>query len=1170
MKRITESCLNLVDNVKLVLESFDKPELRQYAEKIAALDDAPLLDAVRRHYFEDMGFGFHQAAALDSGDQEILYTNESTVNDIAPFLERCLSTLEEIHENRELMEREPHLEAFLNFSILNIGRQLSERPDSMDWMHDNAWMRALCMYQDLVKVPTAEEARADRSGIAGDYFAYLRAVNGYYEKLGAGIEGTELNESRNELIAAADKLAEVPPRNLSAWFNSGYGRPGARNRTTDNDSSFYSREHGMANVGEQLDAMGNAMEHGFTAEEAYCLRSFAAAVEPALRGMVGIPFSDRAMSLLQDSGLLAQRARAALETGFENEEEKKRFFEEYYEELTSIADRMDDLDSHMTRDDWLLSRTRERTDRMLDLRDFILSDSGPAARMRAYRDEQFLKGLTESETAEPEKDSFVHRKFLEFMEDMEWQELDSVLRRALSPERYQEYAENRDRQIDNIVRLENGRVTREDVMNAKKRWLPGIAGSIFSDTETVGRVYRETLFSLPRSKANGLVTAVQAYVPAARRAEETGEPAREEEDPLFSLHAYDMTPEQKAAFRQRAGQLANGRTLAEVQALRNKLDLLDEMEKPRERTWNADTLMEEPGLRQEVRDRILQLGRDRALTEQVCSEMANELGFSNARECFACDDRDFYVMIEYPPELTTEERKKAFAREWLDRYMDIPEGRKQCLDEYYDRLDRRDQKMPDLRCLSKDGDPTPIQPDGLTLSEHDLIESILNGLNMQARDTKRKENPDYFNSRYRTERGRMLFRAGSERERSFSNSYYCDILGANGFNPSTWQEFSGVVLPPNGPASLEQAHEFYDRRRSAILGKEYAADISVRFFSGYVLSPEERNNNLKRVNTVLQRTSEGQPITARDKALMTELFSYNLFAINDIESQRQQEQFDIDELDLLFVDGVPLKEFVGTKYGDYEKDAGNKESIKGFMRAEFLAAAMSGKHRTEIAEIHVGPDDSYQLSVAEFKVDSHILDETEKHEEHNAVRRLFDIAATKIETRADRQDELWRNDPEKEKRQEGIKARLGEKILKNVYAEKLVREYGTFVAKKAAEAAVKRKAEADDPADHAEAPGPAAAEEPEAPAAAKAAEEPEAPEAAAAAPSGAEIKRIPVTRGELETADKREHPEKISESRKAAVSVKTEPKTPEQKPAEQKSAEQKPAESKSAGHTKKV
>ena len=133
MKRITDKAFGLVKNVKQVLESF--PELEQYRPKIASLDEDALEKTIIGHDITDFGSEFRHTTTLDSGTRVTLYTNGDTVNDIAPHLEQYLSLMEEIHDNRELMEREPYLEAYLKFSITNIQRQLYERTDSLDWMN---------------------------------------------------------------------------------------------------------------------------------------------------------------------------------------------------------------------------------------------------------------------------------------------------------------------------------------------------------------------------------------------------------------------------------------------------------------------------------------------------------------------------------------------------------------------------------------------------------------------------------------------------------------------------------------------------------------------------------------------------------------------------------------------------------------------------------------------------------------------------------------------------------------------------------------------------------------------------------------------------------------------------------------------------------------------------
>ena len=1114
MKRITTSCYDLVHNVRKVLKNFPAPELEPYKDRIEALDPVKLENALNETYTDDIRGGFHHVTEYDSGAKVTLITNPDTVDRTSVLLEEYLSLMEEIHGNRELMEREPNLEAFLKYSISNVRRQLSESPDSLDWMQDDAWTLAFSMHGDLEKVPTAQEAAADDRELTQDYFAFLRAVNDYYDGLEAGKANEELSGSRGRIAAAAEKLAHVSKDSFAAWFDSGYG---ARRRVTDTEFAVYNSHHGMGNVGAQLERMSNAMANGLTAEEVNCLRCLAAPAEAVFKefrdtNLTG-PFSETAEAVFRDISELIHKAVEGVNTGFANDAEKKAFFEDYYSSLDLVAQQLDHIKDLLPPEDRKDPVYTNSAFALTRFQKALLTDSGPVERARNLRYSQLAGEMAGPEDgAGPlslEKNSFARMRLLECVSTGE---LDSILKRALYPDQYELYLEARDRQIDNLVRLENGNASREDILTAASRWLPGVAGSIFIDPEASERVFRETLYLLPRERAEALAADIRNYVPGQQRTDRFGNPRANAQDPLITKHIYDMTAEERAAFRNKAGHLAAGRPAEEVQKLRDKLDLLDALEHPAERLWSRDMLLEAPVLRPEVMARIDEIRRDMDLIEQVTKELRGDV---SAKEYYRCDHRDFYRMIEIPPELSTDNQKRIYVREWITRYMDVPEGRKQCLDEYYDRLDRRDLKQYDLRCFSKDGDPTPVQPDGLTASEHDFIEYVLHANNTQTRNMKgMTENPDYFRNRYRTERARMLFTAATDRDIFGATIYFAKVLKANGYDLTAMKQMQmPSVNLPNTAERIEQQQGMFVRRRAALLGQENRSDISIRLYDGAAADPEDHAVWLHRINTVLQNAASGQKMNDSMRRFMQEIYSDNMAdaGLTDHEKNAVDAKFGLEEIDGLFVDGRPLKEYVGTKYGDYETASElDKGVIRQYMKAEFMAAAMSGAHRTERAELLMGPDGSYKVQVVEYKINSHILDQDEKLSEHNAARRAFDFAATKIKTRADKQDELWKNDPDKEKRQEEIRTRMSEKVVRSYYAMENERERSEHEAARAAEAA--------------------AAAASAAPVSSEAAERPAAPT------------KIPMSRAELEAGVKPVRQERKTEAKKPVPSKTAVPK----------------------------
>ncbi|MCR5676285.1 MAG: hypothetical protein K6G16_11305 [Lachnospiraceae bacterium] len=513
-------------------------------------------------------------------------------------------------------------------------------------------------------------------------------------------------------------------------------------------------------------------------------------------------------------------------------------------------------------------------------------------------------------------------------------------------------------------------------------------------------------------------------------------------DGLMDKHPYDMTKAERELFCERYDTYAAALPEAEKKRLESRMTLLDELEHPAPRKWDASSLSETKKLRPQVLQRLQEIHDDMDLIVKQVGIVSN----GNSKEVFGGDARDFCRMIEFPPSVTTEDAKKAYAREWLTRYLDVPEGRKQCLDEYFDRLDARDHKTYDLRCVCEGKDTSKMQKDGLTASEHDFIEALIHVGSAQTRDKKTlEENHGYLESRYKTERGRDMFRAGTDLTYFGMNRFFSNIMAANGRHGSTYEETAKDIhtqFMPGADTVIDQAFAGHDRRVDALMGRPVSSEISVRLNETYhQADPQERKNWIAALDVALAERQEDRGLEQDKIRLFGRLFDENtgtVAGIKDPTSDSHDKQFGLVDVDRLFVDGEPLAKFVGPdKYGDYEKAEGPaKKRIANALKAEFMAAAMSGKHRTEIAEIHVGPDDSFQVEVVGYRFNSHALDDAEKKRTKSGARRAFDFGATKIETRADRQDKLWKKDPEKDARREKIRARMGERMLLNVAREK--------------------------------------------------------------------------------------------------------------------------------------
>ncbi len=536
---------------------------------------------------------------------------------------------------------------------------------------------------------------------------------------------------------------------------------------------------------------------------------------------------------------------------------------------------------------------------------------------------------------------------------------------------------------------------------------------------------------------------------------------------IAAMHPYDMDERQRELFLSIDDGFLDQNPQIDAIGFQERRHLALLMNNPIPKTWSADTLSDTPVLRKEVLDRLEEMRVDEALIidEVAKYETAHRDELERHRERLAAvipsremksdligfDSRDLNYMIDIPRTARTEEEKRQYISQWLDRYMDVPDGRKECLDRFYDKVDRMDHMTYDLSCLTTQGDRTPVQPDGLTKSEHDFIEAIQRDRMGQSRGVKADENPDYIRQRYSSDRAFALFEAGADRSATGTNRYMMAVLGPHDKDINTLSPLRLSRVEPSSHVlrtACDEGEKYYERALAAWRGETVRthSDLKLEVPEGF---KGREKAYLTTLDEALDRAGSGKPITENDRKLFCGLYYSTverLFTVNQTQSKRQKE-FGIDDLDMLFVDGKPLREYVGDKYGDPQKVTGAaRKDIEDKIRAEFIMAGMSGKHRIERAEIGVGKNGEYEVNVVPIHMDSHMMDSAEHH---NVFRRMFNFGATKIVPRATAQDALWADDPGMEKRHEQIKNGLGGKLLANFTAKEKVRLAGhRKVAKK--------------------------------------------------------------------------------------------------------------------------
>ena len=390
---------------------------------------------------------------------------------------------------------------------------------------------------------------------------------------------------------------------------------------------------------------------------------------------------------------------------------------------------------------------------------------------------------------------------------------------------------------------------------------------------------------------------------------------------------------------------------------------------------------------------------------------ATELGHEHKRS--TNDTRDFAEMVTIDMGATPEEAAIA-GEQYARLYYSGPEGRKAALDMFYDKVDTFDPMALDYSCLQGKDTGARTGPDQLTQSERDMLRLMEAVRYNQTIGTKAKENHGYLEARYNTPEAKRCFELINYGVVSNFNSYLASYaLSANGLNES-WGQIDALtmrnrdaMLMPNTLLQVESALQHYKQSMAAKSGK--TLDPTVR-----VTVPQAAAAAL--YGTV--RDPEGYEAGNMFHALIGTAFSNR--AARDL-----MEENGLEMQDMVFIDGKSMREFYADKFADTPATADTR------MQRDALAQLISGEHRIEIGMLEPDKNGVLTVRVSPLQLNMHSLDELEKRSEHNAVRRAFDLGRTKIETRADKMDALWQNDPDREARQRAVQESVAKRVFAN-------------------------------------------------------------------------------------------------------------------------------------------
>ena len=424
------------------------------------------------------------------------------------------------------------------------------------------------------------------------------------------------------------------------------------------------------------------------------------------------------------------------------------------------------------------------------------------------------------------------------------------------------------------------------------------------------------------------------------------------------------------------------------------------------------------------------IGKQVAAKYGVSQTTVTSNGLSGAN---ASDLRDFADMVGLTLEMSEEEIREKAAEFGEDYLCGDPELRKARLDEFYDRIDGIDPLNLDLSCLFGKDHGARSGSTQLTASEQDFLKLITLVRTNQALQTKEFENPEYIKERYSTDASRYRFDLTQDLLITHGVMSYIvqDVLLNNQLRNNLTEiptRLAGEVEPEHERGiGVQIAFQVYKQNMAVLTGQ--TCDPTIRF-----RIPEPAADGVYRY---------GKP---SDGAFSPSPYLFNstmdiLYSSKPAQKAMQEAGLEIE--DMIFIDGVSVKEIFTREHPELQEKS-QEYKAKAYKDIA-MKAILSGEHRVECATLQMNEKGTYSMQVSSVQPDLHALDKLERSNEHKK-RGLFGWLKNQP-TRADRIDQLWANDPEREVRQNKIRDQVNQKIMASInqkekakYEEKLAKK----------------------------------------------------------------------------------------------------------------------------------
>ena len=272
------------------------------------------------------------------------------------WLKNSLKDVEKIMADKELMDKEPFLKAYLNTYKMQMNRAYSDRDDALDYYADDTAHIMIFIMDQFDKLPTEQEYQEMPENIrqtADKLINFMEAYSDCYEFQGQIQNEVEQNpwaisdekyrqaadQKMKKLQEATQSIADIPKDAVGKF----YTETGNTYRIRSNVNRLYDdKKHSPGKAAEQIAGRRKQLQSHITPVEARLLENFSGQV----KGILGTAFGmgDEPEKLPQPHRKLTERiinlgkaCRQKLEEGFQSEAEKLDFFKDLGEQTKAFC-----------------------------------------------------------------------------------------------------------------------------------------------------------------------------------------------------------------------------------------------------------------------------------------------------------------------------------------------------------------------------------------------------------------------------------------------------------------------------------------------------------------------------------------------------------------------------------------------------------------------------------------------------------------------------------------------------------------------------------------------------------------------------------------------------------------------------------------------------------------